>query len=290
MSTSIFDFAVIGGDMRQVMIANNLIDRGFSVNIYGLQHPTLSTLCSHAPSFAAAIHASRVIITPIPISKDGIHVNSQSELSDLTIKVLCDSLTESNRLYGGCFTNQITEFCEKHGVGYLDFMENEEVTLFNTIATAEGAIAEAICAGNTNLHGSSCLVIGFGRCARTLAEKLKGLNVNVTIAARSKDALAAAYTLGFQSVAMKDLEMFIGGYSYIFNTVPSLVLTKDLLSCTRKDVVIIDIASAPGGVDFVYANEQNITAKLCLSLPGKYSPKSSADYLTSYLLSNLGKK
>jgi dipicolinate synthase subunit A len=41
-------------------------------------------------------------------------------------------------------------------------------------------------------------------------------------------------------------------------------------------VTIIDIASAPGGVDFSAAQKMGISAFLCSGLPGKYAPASSA--------------
>ena len=62
----------------------------------------------------------------------------------------------------------------------------------------------------------------------------------------------------------------------IINTVPSLVITQDILESMSKEAVILDIASKPGGTDFVYAAEKGISAKLALGLPGIYSTKSSA--------------
>jgi dipicolinate synthase subunit A len=58
----------------------------------------------------------------------------------------------------------------------------------------------------------------------------------------------------------------------------------------KPDVVIIDIASAPGGVDYPTAKELHVNCKLCLGLPGKFAPKSSAAFLVNHVLSNEGKK
>ena len=151
-------------------------------------------------------------------------------------------------------------------------------------------IAEAILSSTTNLHKSSCLILGYGRCAKTLGEKLKGLCGHIDIAARSAIALADADAASYGTLPLTDLNKRICEYDYIFNTIPSLVLTKDLLNKTNPQVVIIDIASNPGGVDFNAAKELGRSAKLCLGLPGKYSPKSSATFLTDYLLTHLGKK
>lgn len=285
-----YDFAIIGGDMRQIYMANELIGLNFTVIVYGLNDPSLNLKCCHAESLSEVINSSDVVITPIPISKDQINILSLRSQSDLTITQLCSLLTSDHKLYGGCLTKELKSYCDNRNIFYCDLMDNDEVILYNTIATAEGAIAEAICNSNTNLHGSSCLIIGYGKCARTLAEKLKGLCGHIDIAARSSSALAAAYASSYGTLNLSGLHEKIKHYDFIFNTVPALILTKEHLSNTNPDVVIIDIASAPGGVDYTNAKELHRNAKLCLGLPGKYAPKSSASFLIQYILTNNGKK
>ncbi len=287
MNPTNYDFAIIGGDLRQVYMANELIARNFSVTVYGLLDPSMDLSCSFADSLAEAIYSGQIIITPIPVSKDGKNIISQKAQPDLTMEQLCRLLSPGQKLYGGCLTKEIKNHCGRFGICCQDFMEQEEVILYNTIATAEGTIAEAISGSTTNLHGSSCLILGFGRCARTLADKLKGLCGHIDIAARSSLALAAANAASFGNIFLTDLEDKIFQYDYIFNTIPALVLTRELLVKTNPDVVIIDIASAPGGVDFLSAKELFRNAKLCLGLPGKFAPKSSATFLIDYLLTNL---
>jgi len=285
-----YNFAIIGGDMRQIYMAIELIVRNFSVIVYGLNDSLLDSTCYHANSLAEAICSSQNIITPIPLSKDGNNIISRSSHSDLTIDNLCSLLSSNHRLYGGCFTQELINYCITNSIFFYDFMEKEDVILYNTIATAEGAIAEAISSSTTNLHGSSCLIIGYGRCAVTLAEKLKYLCGHIDIAARSSHALAAAYASSYGTINILELKEKIHQYDYIFNTAPALVLTKELLINTNPNVVIIDIASAPGGVDYTFANKLNRNSKLCLGLPGKFAPKSSATFLIDQILSNIGKK
>ncbi len=287
MNPMTYDFAVIGGDLRQVYMAEDLVSRGFSVLLYGLENLSTTAGIEHAKSLAQAIDSSKVILTPIPFTKNGIHILSLDSKPDLTPEILCSHLKKGHKLYGGCFTDSIKEFCEFNQIYYNDFMEEEAVTLFNTIATAEGTIAEAILNSGGNLHGSNCLILGYGRCAKTLGEKLKGLCEHIDIAARSPLALSQAKTSSFGAIALSAISDYISQYDYIFNTIPSMVLDRELLEQTKNEVVIIDIASAPGGVDFAAAKELTRNARLSLGLPGKYAPKASAAYLTQYLLSDL---
>lgn len=157
MNPTSYDFAIIGGDKRQIFMANDLIARNYSVIVYGLMDQLLDLTCTTADSLADAIDSSQIIITPIPVSKDGNNIIAQTTQSDLTIPQLCNLLSSGQKLYGGCLTKEMKKHCDNSGIYYHDFMEQEEVILFNTIATAEGTIAEAILASTTNLHGSSAL-------------------------------------------------------------------------------------------------------------------------------------
>lgn len=289
MNRTNYDFALVGGDMRQVYMVNDLINRNYSVIVYELYDSLLNTSCARAKTLAEAINKSLTIITPIPVTKDGSNINTKFTDRNISIDELCNLLTPSNKLFGGCLTTKMKNHCEEKGIFYDDLMENEEITLFNTIATAEGTIVEAIINSTTNLHGSRCLIIGYGKCANTLAYKLKNMCGSIDIAARSRLALAQAGAASYGTVNLSQLEQVIDHYDYIFNTVPAMILTKSLLSKTKENVTIIDIASNPGGVDYSYAKEINRNAKLCLGLPGKYAPQSSAVFLNNYILLKLGK-
>lgn len=65
----------------------------------------------------------------------------------------------------------------------------------------------------------------------------------------------------------------------IFNTIPSLVITQDIIACISKETLIIDLASRPGGTDFHFAEEHGIKALLALGLPGIVAPKTAGHIL-----------
>ena len=64
----------------------------------------------------------------------------------------------------------------------------------------------------------------------------------------------------------------LSGFDVVFNTVPAVILTRELLSELPEHCVIIDIASMPGGVDFAAARTLSRKAIHALSLPGKVAP------------------
>lgn len=284
-----YDFAVIGGDSRQVYMVSNLIKDGYSVIVYGLDIHLSNKSYEMASSLAEIMESASVLITPIPFSKDKIHLNSKNNKSDLTIENFVANLDISHKVYGGSFDNELISYFDNKGISYFDLMKKEEVVLYNSIATAEGALAEAIKSSKINLHDSTSLVLGFGRCGKTLASKLLGLSKNVSVATRKSVSKSLAYTMGFDTISFEELENKISEYDFVFNTVADLVLNKKVLSQTKQDVTIIDIASFPGGADYEYASKIGRNVNLCLGLPGKYAPKSSAICLIDCILSDLRK-
>lgn len=164
---------------------------------------------------------------------------------------------------------------------FYEYMADDETAYKNAIATAEGVIAETIIRSDININGSNCLITGYGRCARIIADRFKALNSNVTIIERigHKRAQARAYgynAIDFNSDNSSDYYKDFNKYDYVINTVPQMVVDKHMLEHFNRNVTIIDIASRPGGVDYDYCKKNNINAVNALGLPGKYSPKTSA--------------
>ncbi len=199
-----------------------------------------------------------------------------------TAKYLEENITklQKGQLVFGChFPAPLLELCVKKEVRCIDYMQEEGFASRNAIATAEGAVAEALKSGCVSIHGSNSLVVGYGRCGEVLAEKLAALKANVTVMDRKEEKRARAETYGCQAVDFTMPATNMSEFDFIFNTVPAPVLDEHFLANVKKDVTIVDIASKPGGVDFEYCRKHSIDANLCLGLPGKYAPKSAAAIL-----------
>ena len=146
----------------------------------------------------------------------------------------------------------------------------------NAVSTIEGSLEIAMHETDTTIFGSNVLVIGFGRLGKVAANRFAAMGGNVTVTARKKSDLAWINVGGYKAINTKDIHKYIGSYNIIINTVPHLVLGEKELARADKSVVIIDLASQPGGTDFEYAAKKGIKAIAALSLPGKVAPKSAA--------------
>lgn len=283
------NIGIFGGDKRQVYIAKSLINQGYNVYTYQTADSVQDEKCNELNSLNELFDQCNVLIGPIPLTKKIASATSTSA-NAITVSNLTNLLKKEHFLIGGVVPSELTQFCNDKKIPCYDLMKNEKIAILNAIATAEGTIMEAIQTSEINIHGSSCLVLGYGRCAKVLAEKLKGLDAKVTVAARSEEALAYAEAAGFNTTNLSDMKNYLSHFDFIFNTIPSLILDKSCLEHVKHDVVIIDIASLPGGIDFDYAAQKKLNAKLCLGLPGKVAPKISAEILVNEIIKLLNER
>jgi dipicolinate synthase subunit A len=170
---------------------------------------------------------------------------------------------------------------EKEGLRWIDYFESEILQLKNALPTAEGAIEIAMRELPVVLDGTKVAVIGYGRIGEVLAAKLKALGAEVTVYARRPSVCTRVELSGClakQITQESDLS-FTSGTRVVFNTVPSQLITRSVLETLPKDCIIIDLASAPGGVDMSAAEALGIRSVWATALPGKYAPESAGKIL-----------
>lgn len=277
--TKHYDFAVVGGDQRQVYMVNELIQKGYTVVYYGKPDEKMSKEAAEADSLAQALAKSDTILCPVPFTRNKTSIATLEDFSDGAVDYLLTNLKPRHTLFTGNLPAHAAEYLSHEGIRFHDLMQRNDVAVLNAISTAEGAIAEAIAHSSINLHQSSSLVLGFGRCARVLAKKLSGLDTKVYIAARNRDARVFAMAYGYNALSFEQLDDELPRFDFIFNTVPALLLDAERLKKLPPQATIIDIASAPGGVDFDAARRLKLYAALCPGLPGRYAPKTSGEIL-----------
>ena len=159
--------------------------------------------------------------------------------------------------------------------------DHDSIAIYNSIPTAEGVIHDIIENTDVTIHGANILVFGGGRCAITAARCLKALGANVRVSARNATQISRMYELGIPYADIK--KEGLQTYDVILNTVPAMILDECMLQSVRKDCYIIDIASAPGGIDFEACERLGIRAKLAPALPSKIAPKTAAFYLFKFV-------
>ena len=116
------------------------------------------------------------------------------------------------------------------------------------------------------------------------------LGGRVTIAARKDSDIAWARLEGCNTVRLGEIgaiEKLCYGYDVIFNTVPSWLFDENFLRKVDKQTLIIELASAPGGIDISEAKKQKSKVLWAASLPGKYAPESEGEMISECIADDI---
>ena len=276
-----YKIAIIGGDLRIVKLAEMLAKEENEIYVYGLeQAENLKNVKNiiHCEKIKAAIQNVDIVIGPIPFSSNGTTINTPFSEKEITIRELMHEIN-AKILIAGSILPEVYELANDEYIEIVDIMRREELAVLNTIATAEGTIQLAIENTNKILHGSEVLILGFGRIGKVLARKMAGLAVKVTCAARKDEDLAWIQAYGHKATNINKLGENLKQFDVIINTVPHMILSEEKLKYVKKDCLLIDLASNPGGIDKKAVKEQKLKFVWALSLPGKVAPTTSAEFI-----------
>lgn len=278
-------FAVIGGDLRQVHLSGLLAADGYNVFATGFDRDVeVSKDVIMLRSAAEAVKKADCVVLPLPYSVDGITVNAPYARLPIKVDEIIGAASPGMIVVGGMLGGDVAEKAENAGIRLVDYYRREELAVLNTIPTAEGAIQIAMEELPITIHGARCLVAGFGRVGKTLCRSLAALGAEVSACARKCADLAWIKALGYTPIEVRELGHSVGAFDVVFNTIPAVVLSEAVLANLRKDCLVIDLASKPGGVDFETAGRIGIKTIWALSLPGKVAPITSGAIIKDTVL------
>ena len=274
-------YLVLGGDLRNVKLAKMLADDGNKVYSFGLDRSDEildDGRIENCTNLKSAIEKAQIIIAPVPFSSNGENINAPFSHD----KIMIDDLIKQNKnnifITGSIKDNIKKELDEKY-LEVIDIMKRDDLAILNTIATAEGTIEVAIKNTDKILQGSKVLILGFGRVGKIVANKFGKLSAIVTCAARKVSDLAWIKAYGYNSLNINDMLYDLKDFDIIINTVPQTILKEKELKHVNSEALLIDLASAPGGIDGKAAVNMGLNFIWALALPGRIAPTSSAKFI-----------
>lgn len=288
-------FAILGGDARQFSLAERLLREGAEVRCYGLPQEKLDREAIGFRNWREALCDIDAVILGLPASPDGVRVHMPlgqgGEIPSL--KEVFGAVAPGTFLAGGRFSPCVKTLADECGHEIFDYSESEEFQVKNALPTAEGAVEILMQKSLRTVCGMPVAITGFGRVARALAKLLHAMGAKVTIGARKPLVLAQAACEGYGVLRLNGERtvMALGeGQSAIFNTVPHWLFNKEVLKSIPKETLLIDLASAPGGVDVDAASSLGLSVIWALSLPGKYAPITAGEIIADTVLSQMKKE
>jgi dipicolinate synthase subunit A len=271
----------LGGDARQLEVIKSCIQMDARVSLIGfdnLQSPLSGATLKELS--ADVLRQADVLVLPIIGTDEYGVVNSVFTSKTLVLtEEHVASLPKHCLMFAGMATQYLKNLCQKHEIALFELMERDDVAIYNSIPTVEGALMMAIQNTDITIHGSECIVLGLGRCGMSLARTLHAIGARVKVGVRGSAYKARVFEMGLESFDIEDLDQYVRNADLIFNTIPALIITSSVLAQVPHDVVIIDLASKPGGVDYTFAEKRGIKAILAPSLPGIVAPKTAGRIL-----------
>ena len=171
-------------------------------------------------------------------------------------------------VHGAGITAQDAQSAER----LFDPSQDEAFLRANAKLTAEGAIARAMQRQGRALLGATVLITGFGRIAQELARRLNAMEAFVIVCARNEMQMRRAHELGAHPVPLREIASACAQADVVFNTVPAWILDERALAAMKKNVMIIELASAPYGMDAQQATQMGLEVCVEGGLPGRYAP------------------
>jgi dipicolinate synthase subunit A len=279
--------AVLGGDRRQAVIAEEFAKSGYDVSVYAINESSRGCMgveiCS---SIERAIQNCEFLVLPLPVTRNNIDLNITSnkdiefKLADV-VKLAVENGCEM--IFGGMIPEEMKRNCENNSIKVFDFYESESLQSKNALPSAEGALMITMEHTDITVMGMNVLISGFGRIGRRLASLFSLMGAKVSVAARRDEVLCDIALCGYRPIRIDlcscELHQAVEECDVILNTVPSVIFSEGVIRGITNKPLYVEIASSPGGIDVSAACDAGIRTICAPSLPGKYSPISAGKYI-----------
>ena len=261
--------AVLGGDGREVEISRRAAGAGAVVRTCGL--PVTRDMPGIAVSTVAeAVQDADIVICPVPLpAADGSLFAPYAPEPVVVNTAALRGVRSGAVLITGRASRQMVEAAQVLGLRLREYEQEEDLMLLRAPAVAEGAIRVAIEHTEVTLHGSPCMVVGFGKIGSVLAAMLCGLGARVTVAARNPAQLARAWAMGCAAIPLERLCECGRGMRVIFNTAPARLFTREVLSWLDRRCLLVDLSAPAGAVDLEAADELGVHVIWARGLGGR---------------------
>jgi dipicolinate synthase subunit A len=282
-------FTLLGGDKRQVAIAQMILRHGHSVRVCGFGELGASISGAEMYSNAEkAINGADVLLLPLPVSRDNNTLALSHGYCDESVG-LSDLVKWADHggikaILGGMIPDSMIKAAQDAKIYISDYYKSEKLQKKNALPSAEGALMIAMENTDRVISNMSFVVCGYGRIGAILADILSKMGADVTVMARRDEVLCEIAMQGYRAVRIcedntDEMAMALRQCDVVFNTVPHVVFTRNIIGKIGKELLYIEVASQPGGIDVCAAREAGIEVIFAPSLPGKYAPVDAGRYI-----------
>ena len=213
-------------------------------------------------------HIDRIIILPIPTSRDGVHISG----SDRLVSEISGMVSARDAVCGYAIPKKDKERLLCRGARVYDAAEDEAFLSENARLTAEGALGYILTGSKKSVKDMKIGVVGYGRIGRYLVHMLLSMGASVRVYTSKKATRVSLGECGVESEYMaRDADTIpnLQGLDCVINTAP-IHLGKTFAEGIPKGLSVIELASGdnfPGVAGVIHLP----------SVPDRLYPESSAE-------------
>jgi dipicolinate synthase subunit A len=278
------NIVIVGGDKRQKYLKEYLSGQGLAVSSYGLFDWDDDT-----DKLKSMIDENSVIILPLPATRSGKTVNMPFSKKEIEVDRLLSFLGKENLVFGGIIKGELLSRLRETDIPYIDYYDEAFVEK-NAVLTAFGTLKIILEHIDFALPMGKFAVTGYGRVSKETASLLSSLSCNVTVFARNPSQREDAMIKGCKAHPITMLTSLAHEYDIIINTVPSQIFTEETSKNINEKCKVIELASAPYGMDFELMRKNGVEVIKAFGLPGKYTPKTAGEIIGKRIQQHLQKE
>ena len=264
---------IVGGDKRQKYLKEYLTQCGFSVESYGLFDWDDDT-----DKLKSIINEASAIVLPLPATRNGKNINMPFSKKEISVDRLLSFLGKDNLVFGGIIKDDLLSRLRETDISFVDYYDEAFIEK-NAVLTAFGTLKIILEHIDFALPMGKYAITGYGRVAKEVAGLLTSLSCNVTVFARNPSQREDAIIKGCKAYPITEFSRLANNFDIILNTVPAQIITEDSLENINENCKIIELASAPYGMDFEVLRKKGIDVVKAFGLPGKYTPKTAGEII-----------
>lgn len=269
---------IVGGDKRQKYLKEYLSDFGLSVFSYGLFDWDDDT-----DRLKAEIEEDSIIILPLPATRNDKTINMPFSKKEITISRLMSFLCPKNLVFGGIIKGELLSRLRETDIPFVDYYDESFIEK-NAVLTAFGTLKIILEHIDFALPMGKYAVVGYGRVAKEVASLLTSLSCNVTVFARNSSQREDAKIKGCKAYPITNLKNLANEFDIIVNTVPSNIFDEEIIADISDGCKVIELASAPYGMNFELMRKYSVDVIKAFGLPGKYTPKTAGEIIGNKII------
>lgn len=276
--------AVIGGALREKIVVVRLLEEHFPVSVYAVDG--MNDIAE--ASLTDCLKDASALILPVASNDETGKIFTPASSQDIILgEKELNLLAEAGVIYCGVASNLLKDAAKKTRHKLTEVMDIDGVAVPNAYLTAEGTLFLAMSRFSSSISDLKVAVLGYGRVGKETAKLFRALGARVVVFSRNKKEMAEGRAQNFDIRFYNGITAVLPKVNILVNTVPALIVSDKMMKFMRPDVLMIDLASAPGGIDSVSAKERGLEVLNAPGIPGKYAPVSAGNILADFYLLEL---